>query len=486
MSEGKVLEWSLGLRNHKSGKYLTQETFGFALNANGPNLKKKQTFTLQTGSTPGTVLIKTHLGRYLYGLADGTWKGDIEQPNADAEWTIEPQADGTWAIKTKYGYYAHGTDENLRAYTKVVPEDGKWVVHLAMHPQVNVTNAMRKRYVHLEDGELRCNEDIPWGEDALLTFVFFDEHPEGRYGFIAANSKYLSASGKLLDVADKSCQFLLGFHDEQISLRDEAGNYLSCVGANAKLQVNKQKVTKDELFQLTDSEPQFVIQDNRDRFASVRQGVEIKCDQTTVTDAERFQLELDSKGKASFKSNRSTYWSLAGDNTVSASADKKGEKEQFTVVYGGATVQFVASNGKYVTVKSNGGLIANGAGKEPESVFTLTIINRPELVLRGQFGFVGLKGASGRVEVNKSRPEIFKLECKKGAYSLSSGGKYWTVDPDGVAATSAVPVTFYLEFTERSKFLIKHADSGKYLEGEQNGGYRATGTASNANTLWEY
>ena len=237
--------------------------------------------------------------------------------------------------------------------------------------------------------------------------MFFDEHPEGRYGFIASNGKYLSASGKLLDNSDKTCQFLLGFHDDQISLRDEAGNYLSCVGANAKLQVNKQKVTKDELFQLTDSEPQFVITDNRDRYASVRQGVEIKCDQSTVTDAERFQLELDPKGKASFKSNRSTYWSLGADNTISASAEKKGEKEQFSVVYGGATVQFVAANGKYVTVKSNGGLVANGAGKEPESIFTLVIINRPDLVLRGQFGFIGLKGASGRVEVNKSRPVSF-------------------------------------------------------------------------------
>jgi hypothetical protein len=33
------------------------------------------------------------------------------------------------------------------------------------------------------------------------------------------------------------------------------------------------------------------------------------------------------------------------------------------------------------------------------------------------------------------------------------------------------PAVFHLEFVERSKFLIKDAASGKYLEGEQAGGY---------------
>jgi fascin 1 len=70
----------------------------------------------------------------------------------------------------------------------------------------------------------------------------------------------------------------------------------------------------------------------------------------------------------------------------------------------GNRVKFIGANGKHVTVRSNGGLVANGNGSDPTSLFTLTIINRPEIVLRGQFGFVGVKGASGRVEVNRSHP----------------------------------------------------------------------------------
>jgi len=348
-------------------------------------------------------------------------------------------------------------------------------------------NVMRKRYVHLEGGELRANEDIPWGEDALLTFIFFEEHPSGRYGFMASNGQYLSASGKLVDSSTRDTQFLLGFHDACISLRDEQGNYLSCIGANGTLKAGKSKVTRDELFQISDSEPQFVIQDSRGKQVSIRSGVEVKADQADVTDPERFQLEIDTagSGKVAFKCNNNLYWSVGGDGTVSATGKGKGPAELFTVEYHGNRVKFIG-NGKYITVRSNGGLVANGNGSDPTSLFTFTLINRPELVLRGQYGFVGLKGASGRVEVNRSHPDAFNVRCVDGAYHLIAQGKYWTVDRDGVAATSSSPVNFFFEFVSRSKFLIKHADSGKYLEGEQAGGFRATGSAANENTLWEY
>jgi len=488
MSEGSALEWSLGFRSRATGKYLTQETFGHTLNCQSATLKKKQIFYLLPAE--GGVYIKTHLGRYLFGLADGTWKGDLEAPNADAVWTIEPQPDGTWALKTRHGFYANVKGETLSAFTKELPKDnsGEWVVHLAMHPQINLLNVMRKRYVAARGSELCAVEDVPWGEDALLTFVFFEEHPSGRYGLMAFNGHYLTASGKLSPSPSRDAQFLLGFHDDCISLRDENGNYLSCIGANGTLKAAKTKVTRDELFQVTDSEPQFVIADSKGKQVSIRSGVEVKADQPDVTDSERFQLELNPNGSGTvaFKGKNNQYFSVSADGTVTATAAKKGPSEYFKVDWLGTRVKFVGSNGKYVNVRSNGGLTASGNGSDATSIFTLTLINRPEIVLRGQFGFVGIKGASGRVEVNKSRPDAFLLSSRDGAYNLSFEGKYWTVDRDGVAVTSATPVDFHFEFVERSKILIKHADSGKYLEGEQAGGFRATGTEANINTLWEF
>ena len=331
---------------------------------------------------------------------------------------------------------------------------------------------MRKRYVAFRDGELCAVEDVPWGEDALLTFVFFEDHPSGRYGLMAYNGHYLTASGKLSPSVTRETQFLLGFHDDCISLRDENGNYISCVGANGTLKAAKNKVTRDELFKMTDSEPQFVIVDSKGKQVSIRSSVEVKADQVDVSDAERFQPELNPNGNGTvaFKCNNNNYFAVTGDGTVTATSPRKEGNTYFKVDWNGTRVKFAASNGKYITVRSNGALVANGNGSDPTSIFTLTLINRPELVLRGQYGFVGLKGASGRVEVNRSHPDTFLLTSRDGAYNLSHGGKYWTVDRDGVAVTSDSPVDFYFEFVERSKFLIKHSATGKYLEGEQAGG----------------
>lgn len=465
---------------------MTQETFGFALNCNGPSLKKKQIFYLEP-TADGTVNIRTHLKRYLVGLADGTFKADAESVGPNTAFSIEPQADGTWALKSAHGFYAHGSGEKLSAFTKDLPADGHWVVHLAMHPQINLQNVMRKRFVHLEENELHCNEDVPWGEDALINFVFFEEHPHGRYGLLASNGQYLSASGRLVKDPTPDTQFLLGFHDNAVSLRDNSGAYISCIGAKAVLKANKDKVTKDELFVLQDSQPQFTIQDNRNRYFSNRSSTEVKADQTTVQDLELFQLELDAEGKGSFKNSKSKYWSIGDGGVVNATADTKGPNEKFTLQYVGNKIKIVASNGKNLDVLSAGKVQATGSGAEETALFTFTLINRPRLLLRGPFGFVGIKGGSGRLEVCKSRGDVFTVTSSAGAYQIRSAntGNYWGIDQDGVHCNASSPANFFFEFISYSKFLIRTED-GKYLEGEQSGLFKATGSGANENTLWEY
>ena len=113
-------------------------------------------------------------------------------------------------------------------------------------------------------------------------------------------------------------------------------DYLSCVGANGTLKTNKSKITKDELFQIADSEPQFVINDSKGKQVSIRSSVEVKADQADVTDRERFQLEVDASGstKIALKANNGQYFTLGADGTVSASAKGKTASEYFAVEVG--------------------------------------------------------------------------------------------------------------------------------------------------------
>ena len=56
--------WTIGLINSKF-KYLSAETFGFKINANGKALKKKQVWILEPSGDGDTIVMRSHLNKYL-------------------------------------------------------------------------------------------------------------------------------------------------------------------------------------------------------------------------------------------------------------------------------------------------------------------------------------------------------------------------------------------------------------------------------------
>ncbi len=80
-------------------------------------------------------------------------------------------------------------------------------------------------------------------------------------------------------------------------------------------------------------------------------------------------------------------------------------------------VAIKASNDRYLTAKLNGSLYATMDIVDDKGKFTITIVNRPILVLRCDFGFLGFKTPSNpRVECNKSTSgDVIHLEHNGGA-----------------------------------------------------------------------
>jgi fascin 1/2 len=487
---GEQLDWSFGLRNG-ANKYLTAETFGFRLATAASIMKKKQIWFLEQGDGDDHVFVRSHLNRFLYVDGDGNLKGDSEEKTDEAQLLIEAQDDGRWCLKSKkYGWYV-GTDPSIErsSFEADKQEKHMWTVHLAMHPQVCLRNINRRAYVHLADGQLCTDELIPWGDDATITLHFFGE--DGTYGLVSAEGSFLSASGALMAAPDESCKFIIVFNGGKVSFKSKSsGKFLTALGARGTCKATKSAITKDELFGMEDSFPQVKLTADNGKKISMKGGIEIAASTTDTTDMEIFQIEpCGAVGDDvwTVKGCSGKFWSVV-DNAVQCVAEEvKGDTEKFTIEWRGPNMALKSkANGKYLCQKLNGYIHAIGAeaSAEAKTEFCYEIVNRPKLVLRGEYGFVGTL-PSGLLECNKSVPEVFSMHVSKGFCKIShANGKYWKVGENGISCSGGAAEEYTMSLHEESMMCLMY--NGKYFEGFQNGAFTCTGSKPGKSTFFEF
>ncbi len=270
--------WTIGLVNSKF-KYLSAETFGFRINANGKALKKKQMWVLEPSGDGESIVLRSHLNKYLAVDQFGNVTCDSDERDETSKFEISVCDDfsGRWAFRSiSRGYFLGGSADNLHCTAKAPGDPELWYVHLAARPQVNLRSVGRKRFAHLSESgeEIQVEANVPWGEDTLFTLEF--RHDANKYAIHACNNTYLQNDGKLVPETSDSCHFSVEYHGGFIALRDSQGQYLAPIGSRAVLKTRSKAVTKDELFSLEDSLPQaaFVAAAN-ERYISVKQGENI-------------------------------------------------------------------------------------------------------------------------------------------------------------------------------------------------------------------
>lgn len=492
------LDWSFGLQSH-TREYLTQEVMGYKLNACSKKMKKKQIFFLESNEQDDFVFIRTPHNKYLTVDGDGNVSGAADSKGEEQQLIIEAQKDGKWLLKSKkYGWYIGATGEDLKAFTTDKTPDKFWTVNLAMHPQVCIKNAKRSRYVHLVEtsggGQLTTDEDIPWGHDATLTIGF--EEKTGTYSLQAANGKYLSDIGRLEDAISDSCKFTIEFDGGMVSFKSAlTGKYVTSLGATGLLKATKSTITKDEQYVMEDSYAQLTLTSAKNqRLVSIKGGVEVACNKDgDASDFEIFQFEPTGQGQWIIKTSKDTLWyeddghSIKSDGPEATTAEEAPPKCLFDIEWNGRSLSIKAPSGNYIAAQMNRYLKANASSSENDGAqFVFDIINRPQLVLRGEYGFVGTL-PSGLLFCNKSTPTAYAMEMSGGAVSISAGsdGTYWKVDDDHISAIGSTAEFYTVELHPNSKMSIK-TEEDKYFEGSQNGDFKATGSGISKNTLWEY
>lgn len=485
--------WTIGLINSKF-KYLSAETFGFRTNANGKTLKKKQVWILEPSGDGETIVLRSHLNKYIAVDQFGNVTCDQEEKDETSKFEISVCDDysGRWAFRSvSRGYFLGASPDALQCTAKSPGDSELWFVHLAARPQVNLMSIGRKRFAHLSDNqeEIHVEENVPWGEDTLFTLEFREE--ANKYAIHTCTNMYLQKDGKLVPAVNKDCHFACEYHGGYIALRDSQGLYLAPIGSRAVLKTRSSTVSKDELFSLEDSLPQasFVAASNA-RYVSVKQGVDVTANQEEISDHETFQLEYDGASSRWYmRTMQDKYFTLQPGGGIQANEDRRSSNSLFELVWQeDGSLAFRANNGKFVGTKKSGHLFANCESVEEKTKYYFYLINRPILVLKCDQGFVGYRAAgSTKLECNKATYETIIVDrTDKGMVHLKGqSGKFLHFHDDGLSADAETPSTFFLELRDPTRICIK-TSQGRYVNSSKNGGITVGSNDGTEATNWEY
>ncbi|XP_072167709.1 fascin-like [Diadema setosum] len=492
------LKYKFGLIN-SAGKYLTAEKFGGKVNASGASLKAKQVWTLEQDEGTSISYLRAPSGNYLSADKNGNVFCDVEckTDSEDVRFNIDRLDDGKWALMNeRYKRYLGCNGENLTCTASNTDDPSvKWIVQLAIHPQVCMKNFQHQRYAHLkinEDGsdKVVVEELVPWGADSTLTLAYLGQ---GKYALEAFNGKFVQSNGELSASATPEAEFTLLFQSGHLVLRDNAGHYLGVAsGSKALKSSSKIGISKENYFILEDSAPQGAFQYGS-KFASLKQGEDVSfklLSDDEITDTETFQLEFISTDLYAVRvcdtkktSADVRYWKRVGAGIQANGTSKEDANCQFAVEYEGKHMYLRAPGGKYIGVRDNGHLYQEDNRKD----FVFRLLNRPKLVLKCLHGFVGVKDSKAELACNRSNFDVFSVSYKEGGYTIQdSEGRYWSIDDADRVVLGASQGLFFFEFHELSKFAIRAESNGKLIKGEQSGLFTANGADVTRDTLWEF
>jgi len=375
----------------------------------------------------------------------------------------------------------------MSAFCRSIDKSEKFAIHLAMHPQVQIWSQARQSYAHIQNNELRANEKVPWGFDAMVSLSFDKE--KAKYTIRGANNKYWSCDAKFVDNVDNNCYYIIVLAENgKMGFRGANGKYITApTSADQIMRTTSTECKTNESFSLEDSHGQITIMASNGKYVSMSRNQDPQNVSTTVGDKEIFQMETSDGGKTwVFKTVDLRYFAVAGENNSLTTLASKEPNAYFTVEYRNRDT-LICQNGKYLTTTPQGPLKMISS-PDDNSNFKFDINNRPQLILRCEYGFITCKRANDQLACNAADPDTFFLESKGGAVTLKGqNGKYWVLKEDGkIQCNGTAPDVFIFEWRAHTRMAIRAEKTGQFVTASQQGGFAATSPTVNAACLFEY
>ncbi|XP_078393613.1 fascin-like, partial [Cetorhinus maximus] len=284
----------VGLIN-SAQKYLTAENFNFRVNATSTILKIKQIWTIEfLKENSPMVHIRSSLRRYLAGDNNGKITCDREVPNPYNKFVMITHPDGKVSFQSEETKrYLGGAEDNITCFAQAISESEKWVLHLAIHPNISMFNQGKKKYLRYDTSEnaVQCDSELPWGQDCVMTLMF--NFKEKKYSIRTSSGDLIAWNGKLEPCQSSRTLYIPEIRCGMICLKDNEGRFLT--GRDSYIRTIKtDRPSLDEFFSPDPSPGQVTIRSIlNSKYVSLKPGADVCVHQSQVTDSEIFQIIIN-------------------------------------------------------------------------------------------------------------------------------------------------------------------------------------------------
>nr|XP_040147566.1 fascin-3 isoform X3 [Ictidomys tridecemlineatus] len=435
------------------------------------------------------IRLKSLQGLYLLCEADGTVSYGRPKNSHHGCFLLRFHRNGKWTLQCIIsGRYLESDGEDVFCNSQVLSAYHMWTPRPALHVHVTLYSPVYHSYARADHtvGRIWVDAAVPCLEECGFLLHFQD----GCYHLETSTHHFLSHVDRL--VAQTSPQ--TAFHMQVrpgglVALCDGEGGSLYPHGAHMLLGLGSNPMKGQEWFILQHFPTWVSLRSKARKFISVIYDAEVCAASEQLTPMSLFQFECDCENPIlQLRSANGYYLAQRRHKSLMADGHPMESDTFFRVHWNCGKIILQSSNGRFLTTAANGLLMASATIPGPNEELGIRFANRPFLVLRGRYGYVGSSSEHDLIQCNMDEPDcIHLLPCRQGIYHFQAqGGSFWSITSFGsFRPWGKFALNFCIEL-HGSNLLTVLAPNGFYIRADRSGTLMADSEDVTKECIWEF
>ncbi|KAL1777689.1 fascin-3 [Sigmodon hispidus] len=475
-----------------AGTYLTFEAYKSTVTATAKSLCRRQTWELLVSNehdAQAVVRLKSLQGLYLLCEADGTVCYGRPRTSHHGCFLLRFHRNGKWTLQCVIsGRYLESDGEDVFCNSRVLSAYHMWTPRPALHVHVILYSPTYRSYARADHtvGRIWVDAAAPCLEECGFLLHFQD----GCYHLETSTHHFLSHVDRLVPHRSSQTAFYMQVRPRGlVALCDGEGGTLYPQGTHLLLGLGSSPARGEEWFILQHFPTWVSLRSKSRRFISVIYDAEVCAASERLTPMSLFQYECDGENSTlQLRSANGYYLAQRRHRAIIADGHPLESDTVFRVHWNCGRILLQSSNGRFLSIASNGLLMANATFPGPNEELGIRFANRSFLILRGRYGYVGSSSDRDLIQCNRNQPDcIHLLPCRQGIYHFQAqGGSFWSITSFGTFRPwGKFALNFCIEL-QGSNLLTVLAPNGFYIRADRSGTLLADSGDITKECIWEF